>query len=881
MNNNSEFKTEDKKVEQSQQQDNEQPTPQTPAATSPQQEEEKKNITIFDIFPLDTLTPTGGDKYKTTCPNCGLQGSRTEGFILFPDTDTAHCHSSHKWFRILEAYALKKGIIRCLDGRDQGDSKKKVLAGELWTLVLEEFKSDYGPEKFNQLLDQLNVRRSIELPGNNKLVSDFCDELADIYKSRNVLFYRGETGDVIEIEKNKKVGDDGIIHIERGFKKVDSDSFVSHAEFYMKPWTKIQTRNGLMKVGKSMTQSHANLTLASDRFKKLLPVLTRILDIQIPFMFKGKLTFPKKGYDSRFGTWLPYLSPQIKINMYTVQEAKTLINSIFEEFCFESNKDKTHALAAFITPFIRGLFKEYNTRTPIFIYMANRERAGKDYCAGCTGILYEGIDVQQPPISNDEKGSTNANEEIRKKLTACFMQGKKRFHSSNNKGLMNNSVFEMVTTSPVWQDRVLGKSTVVTYDNIMDYSLSGNLGIRLTPDLANRSRIINLHLMDEDANARIFKNPKLHEWVFDNRQLIISALYTLVKNWFDTGMKPGPIPFASFPEWARIVGGIMEAAGCDSPCDKDDSVMVSLDGDTEEMKDLFESCYKKHPDKWITKEDIRRVIEEEGIMHDYNFDSKADQIKFGIKIDKYINRMLSGIHMSVYSKTERASRRKYMFIKQDNLNRNLNRKTLDKKDYADVNLNFALKESQNPVNANFSPQSDHIYVLNYNNNFEKIFGNVCNLGNVHITSPEAYRDIYKYYTNLTKSTNITKNDNINLTNDNLNEKFALIGSSKKLAENSVERLIKKGKDYLKKEEESSRPKPREKTDREIQFWEAPECKGIVAQCTEEQTLEWIKANPNVCYEQMRPTLGLGCSKHIVSLINKGSVRRTDLGWEVI
>ena len=186
------------------------------------------------------------------------------------------------------------------------------------------------------------------------------------------------------------------------------------------------------------------------------------------------------------------------------------------------------------------------------------------------------------------------------------------------------------------------------------------------------------------------------------------------------------------------------------------------------------------------------------------------------------------------------------------------------------------KVTTNPINANFSEKSDHINVLSFNNDFEKIYnaksGNIGNLGNVDITVTTAYRDIYKYYTNLTKTTNITKNDNINVSNDNINV-------SEK--ETEVERLIKLGKDYLKKEEEANKPKPREKTDREIQFWEAPECEGIVAQCTEEQTLEWIKANPNVGYKVMRLALGLGCSRWIINLTKKGLIKRTDLGWEVI
>jgi len=205
--------------------------------------------------------------------------------------------------------------------------------------------------------------------------------------------------------------------------------------------------------------------------------------------------------------------------------------------------------------------------------MANRERAGKDYCAGCTGILYEGAKIEQPAICNDESG--NNNEELRKKITSCMRQGRKRFHSANNKGLLNNSILEGVTTGESWEDRMLGKNEVIVFSNEMDFSLSGNMGIRLTPDMSNRSRIINLHLVDEDANARKFNNPDLHGWILKNRELILSSLYTLVRNWIDSGSKSGTVPFSSFPEWSAICGGIMEAAGYENPCNPDKSAIIS------------------------------------------------------------------------------------------------------------------------------------------------------------------------------------------------------------------------------------------------------------------------------------------------------------------
>jgi len=98
---------------------------------------------------------------------------------------------------------------------------------------------------------------------------------------------------------------------------------------------------------------------------------------------------------------------------------------------------------------------------------------------------------------------------------------------------MNSAVFEGITTTETFSDRKLGKNEILTFDNELDFSFSGNIDIRLTPDLANRCRIIRLFLEIEDANARKFDTPNLHKWVRDNRDKVLSALYALIRNWVE------------------------------------------------------------------------------------------------------------------------------------------------------------------------------------------------------------------------------------------------------------------------------------------------------------------------------------------------------------
>jgi hypothetical protein len=623
---------------------------------------------MFDIkklFKEEDLIQTGNGEYKLVCPDCGPQGGRTEGFILFPKTNTSYCHSSHKHFNLLETYALTKKLIRCLDGNDTGE-KRKILEGNLFTEVLGRLKEDFGEEDYDDIIEMSGLKKRIELPGSGILISDFATMLSHRIKKQNIFFYRGDTRKVVEVGKIKVNEKD---YSYNGFLEVDSNRFITIIEKYFIPWITIFTKNGSMQINKSMSHSIANVVLVADNFRDVMPVINRILNVQIPILIKetNTLCLPNKGYDEKFLSWVPYNSPVIDNYTMTLEEAKKNIDTLFKEFCFKSEQDKTNAIAAFITPFIRGLFSSFSIRTPIFIYEANRERAGKDYLAGLTGILYEGFALEEPPISTGEKDHNNT-DELKKKLLSAMIYGRKRLHFSNNKGYLNNAVFESVTTSEKWSDRILGKNEIVTFSNELDFSLSGNIGMTLTPDLANRSRFIKLFLDIEDANLRVFENPDLHGWLKNNRNLILSSLYCLVKNWINTGQKSGTIPFASFYEWSKICGGILEAAGYGNPCVKNtDMVGIAMDSETTEMKELFELCYSKKPNVRLKKADIIEIIKEDGgLFANFNWDTKSDQTKFGAKFIKYVGRIFSNIKLSVFdSSISRTIRWEFIFSKEN------------------------------------------------------------------------------------------------------------------------------------------------------------------------------------------------------------------------
>lgn len=612
-------------------------------------------LSAINIKDLLTNFGINTSRNPTSCPFHSSKGGKCFSY----EKDKAHCfHCEGGW----NALSLTKQV------KNLGSKEAIEFLADFTGMryQLEESRRKYIEEK-NKKLNGLNNREGIKqiiLPKTGKLISTFANELSQELKDKNTIFYRIDTKEVVEVGEIRDKEDENIVF--QGFKPIKPSRFITMVEQFVTPGIETidSDTDKLIFLQKSMGVMVAQAVLDSQILQDSLPKINRIFTVPIPIMHEGKLTFPKKGYDERFKSWLIHDSPDISDPDMPLYQAKSIIEELFTEFPFNTAHDKIRAIAALLTPFLRGLFPRFTVRTPVAAYKANRERAGKDYCAGITGIVYHGDALEDSPIDNDD--------ELRKKLCAGLLAGRKRFHFSNNKGHINSSTFEGIITAENWADRVLGRSENVTIANEIDFSLSGNLGISFTPDLANRCIFINLFLAIEDANSRKFINPSLHTWIKANRPIVLSALYSLIRNWVDTGMKPGTIPFASFPDWARVCGGIMEAAGYESPCIPDKEMMaLAVDNETKDMKVLFELGYAKcnslqvqsHTGGWITRNELIALIQDEDVFSYYNFTSKSDLTSFGKKLSRFIGRYLSEIRLEVDNPDVRGSRQKYRFLR--------------------------------------------------------------------------------------------------------------------------------------------------------------------------------------------------------------------------
>ncbi len=576
---------------------------------------------------------------------------------------------------VLENYnCLKKGIVCYIS-----PSKIKEILAHSNNIIKPLTEKDINELKETQILiytdqdfkdfEEYPIKK-LEADKRNKVVYlSECEDISDIaLRVSNVFKSTGNTGNIYLnhktglLEEVTEVKDirNNILIFER--KNLGVHRFINLLAEIVDFRTLRITRKGEIEKKADLKDFQAKCLMSNSLFLEHIPKLERVENKTSHYVVNNDLIKSHIGYNPKLQIYVLNGSPIIR--EIEVSEAINNIKDCLAGFCFRDQVSYIMALSYFLTPYARAFYNRKTCRTPLYIIQANRERAGKDYLAGCVGIIYENTDTEQPPISDLK---TNSDDENRKRIFSSLLANEQRYHSSNNKGNINNSFFEGILTNKTPSDRILGSMKSSTVNNEIDFSLSGNIGLTYSPDLHNRARVINLFFGEEDANAREFPIPDLKGYIRKNREKILSSIDTLFISWYKAGMPEYEnVLFSSFPEWARVVGGVMSYHNLGNPTLKQEYEEIGGDTETQDMKKLFRYCKDLgHPT--FTAQAIREEInacEDLDILNNYDFNKKSDQTKFGILIKRYVGRTLGGIKLKLDPSSEnqkRASRICYIF----------------------------------------------------------------------------------------------------------------------------------------------------------------------------------------------------------------------------
>jgi hypothetical protein len=200
-------------------------------------------------------------------------------------------------------------------------------------------------------------------------------------------------------------------------------------------------------------------------------------------------------------------------------------------------------------------------------------------------------------------------EQLDKEMEAFAIAGVPCLFLDNVRGGIDSPTLEQMMTSEESEGRGMGGHGLFSAKNAALLFATGN-GIKLTADAERRFLVIDLfekgdpmeRVKDEILNDDLMKSP---EW----RAEMLAAMWAMVRTWHEAGMPRGSVLRGSFETWCGLIGGIVEAAGYENPCQRAE-IPDAINPEAMEFKELLGLIVcemGERREKDFTLEDLARL----------------------------------------------------------------------------------------------------------------------------------------------------------------------------------------------------------------------------------------------------------------------------------
>jgi hypothetical protein len=481
------------------------------------------------------------------------------------------------------------------------------------------FRADNPPTPFADFIE--DSRPKVQLRGDNRLLSDVAKELGPHLSG--VLYVHN--GEVIEYR-------DGVLH------PVSAQRFRTFVETQAVFYRVRSANQTTVQVGATIDEADARGILCAPQFLGGLRPLHHLNTVRLPvFRADGTIELLPPGYDAETATFTDE-RVTYREDMTTFDALETICD-LFGEFQF-ADGDRSHAVAvvALVGLYAKHLVPVAELR-PAFTFVKNAEGAGATTLAACAIV----------PVCGDLPTGSRAkdDDEMRKLITSTLRAGYPVLFLDNVRGPLNSPALEAFTSAAEWQDRLLGGNVMVRAENHVTVFLTGN-GLTISPDWRRRSLFSELHLSEERAEDRTFRRPLSVPILQSMRPQILSACWSLVKNW-DAQGRPGPTrSHSAFPAWAAVIGGVVECAGFACPFSTA-NVSVVADEDGANMRTLTANMTPGAAYTYVELVDLcRRLDIFTGLVGTSDADvGRAQRSAFGKLLARYDDRQVNDLHFSI------------------------------------------------------------------------------------------------------------------------------------------------------------------------------------------------------------------------------------------
>jgi hypothetical protein len=369
-----------------------------------------------------------------------------------------------------------------------------------------------------------------------------------------------------------------------------------------------------------------------------LPRLRRLT--RVPVFDRDGHLVSRVGFDERSGMFLaPKGLQDIRVahtpTAKEIQRAGTVIvDELLGDFDFVSDADTVNAVALLLLPFVREMIVG-----PTPLHLITKPKPGSGGTLLAEALLYPALG-QQPPMQTLPADEA----EIQRRITAALATGPAAIVFDNIKTgmVLDSAQLAGALTMAEWQDRVIRTSYLATLPISNTWVATGN-NVSVSDEIARRTLPIRLDPKVENPFERTgFKHHPLEQWMAENRADLVWSALTLVQAWVAQGMPEGSADLGKYARWAKVLSGILDAAGLPGLI----SNWHDWNGSRpSEDKDLMEviALWQMHLDRereYRSGELLPMIGPTLGISSDAN---RSSETKLGSRLTKLQSREVDGI----------------------------------------------------------------------------------------------------------------------------------------------------------------------------------------------------------------------------------------------
>ncbi|HEV7924503.1 MAG TPA: BT4734/BF3469 family protein [Verrucomicrobiae bacterium] len=373
----------------------------------------------------------------------------------------------------------------------------------------------------------------IVLPTHTVSISDSARGIFQHIAPTKTFFWRG--GAMVELVEQ---GDIATLEVIR------PDAFRSRVERFgnVFAWRAGANSEPVLKPAK-LSRDDATAIMATVEARELLPPVVSVL--RCPVLIetdKREVVILGRGYHAELGGLLIVdgdTPPRVELS-----EAVASLKWLIEEFDFQSEGDKSRALAAFLTPALRlGGFLRSNI--PIDVAEADMSQAGKGYRHNIACALYN----ESGYFVTARKGGVGSTDES---FDAALIAGRPFVCLDNFRGQLDSQHLEAFLTCPTsFPVRIPYHGEILVDPKRFILQMTSN-GVEATRDLANRAGICRIR-----KRSGFRYRDTLGE--LQRRQpYFLGCVFSILAAWIGSGKPKSADSRHDFREWNQTLDWIIQ-----------------------------------------------------------------------------------------------------------------------------------------------------------------------------------------------------------------------------------------------------------------------------------------------------------------------------------